>query len=161
MATDKFPDVKELTIKNPEKGVISFVANGVIAMWAPVIVVAPPTATRLPRVSTVAVTNSPLVIGVAAGGSGDVAAGNAADAAGDIVDVAVIGGGAIVKCKVDGAVGGNIVIGELLITDATAGQAEPADTIVVNNEKFALGKALFPSTVNGDTIPIIMMGGGA
>lgn len=161
MATNKFPDVKEGTIKTGgASGIISFTAGGVIAMFAPVIVVTPPTATRLPRVTTVAVTNSPLVIGIAVGGSGDVAGGNAADAAGDAVDVAIIGSGNIVNVKVDGAVGGNIVIGEALVTDATAGQAEPADTVTVNQDTWVLGKALFPSTVNGDTIPVILMGGG-
>ena len=92
MATDKFPDVKEGTIKTGGKsGIISFVASTAIAMWAPVIITAPAVATRLPRVGTVAVTNSPLVVGVAVGGTGDVAGtGNAADAAGDVVDVAVL-----------------------------------------------------------------------
>ena len=162
MATDKFPDVKEGSIKRGgASGIISFVASSVIPMWAPVIVTAPTVATRLPRVATVAVTNSPLVIGIAVGGTGDVAGtGNAADAAGDVVDVAIIGCGNIVKVKVDGNVGGNIVVGEALVTDATAGQAEPADTVTADTDTWVLGKAMLPSTVNGDVIPVLLMGGG-
>ena len=167
MATDKFPDVKEGSIKRGgASGIISFVASGAIAMWAPVIVTAPAVATRLPRVATVAVQNSPLVIGVAVGGTGDVAGtGNAADAAGDVVDVAIIGCGNIVKLVVDGNAAA-IVIGDLLVTDATTGQAEkspvlPAIYSNTNNERYVIAKALFPSTVNGDTIPVILMGGGA
>ena len=166
MATDKFPDVKEGSIKKAgPSGIMSFVANGVIAIWAPVIVVAPPTATRLPRVATTTNANDEKVIGVVVGGSGDVAGGNAADAAGDAVDVAVIGGGDIVKVVVTGAAT-NIVIGDLLVTSATAGRADlsaalPAIYSNSNLERYTLGKALFPSTVDGDTIPIILMGGGA
>lgn len=166
MATDKFPDVREGPIKKAgPSGVMSFTANGAIAMWAPVIVVTPPTATRLPRVATTTNANDEKVIGIAVGGSGDVAGtGNAADAAGDAVDVAVIGGGDIVKVVVTGAAG-NIVIGDLLVTSATAGRADlsaalPAIYSNTDNERYTLGKSLFPSTVDGDTIPIILMGGG-
>ncbi len=165
MATDKFPDIREGPIKKAgPSGIMSFTANGVIAMWAPVIVVAPPTATRLPRVATTTTVNDPKVIGIVVGGSGDVAGGNAADAAGDAVDVAVIGGGDIVKVVVTGAAA-NIVIGDILVTSATAGRADlksalPAIYSITNNERYSLGKALFPSTVDGDTIPVILMGGG-
>lgn len=162
MATDKFPDVRELTIKKGE--IITFEANGVIAMWAPVIVVTPAVATRLPRVGTTTSANNEKVIGIAVGGSGDVAGGNAADAAADQVDVAVIGGGAIVKVVVTGAAT-NIAIGDILVTSATAGRADkkaalPAIYSNTDNERYSLCKALFPSTVDGDTIPVIMMGGG-
>lgn len=159
MATDKFTKLKELTLKRPDKGILSFKADGAIAMWAPVILVAPPAGESLPRITTTTTTNDPLIIGIAAGGSGDVAGtGNAADAAGDMVDVIPLNSGAMTKCKVDGAVGGNIVIGESLISDATAGQAEPADTVVATANAFVLCKALQPSTVNGDTILVIMVG---
>lgn len=165
MATDKFPDVLEGPIKKAgPSGIMSFVANGVIAMWAPVIVVAPPTATRLPRVATTTIANDEKVVGIVVGGSGDVAGGNGADAAGDAVDVAVIGGGDIAKVVVTGAAT-NIVIGDILVTSATAGRADkkaalPAIYSNTNNERYSIGKALFPSTVDGDTIPIILMGGG-
>ena len=161
MATDKFTKLKELTLKHPERGVLSFVANGVIPMWAPVILVAPPAGETLPRVATVAVTNSEFVIGIAVGGTGDVAGtGNAADAAGGVVDVAIIGTGSMTKVVVDGAAN-NIAIGNLLITDATAGQAEAEVSVTAGAERHTLGKALQPSTVNGDTILVLLMGGGA
>jgi len=161
MATDKFPKLKELLLKQADKGVLSFIANGAIAMWAPVILVAPPAAETLPRVATVAVTNSEFVIGIAVGGAGDVAGtGNAADSAGQSIDVAIIGTGSMTKCVVDGAANA-IAIGNLLITDATAGQAEAEVSVTAGTERHTLGKALQPSTVNGDTILVLLMGGGA
>jgi len=165
MATDKFTKLKELTLKHPEKGILSFIANGAIAMWAPVVLVAPPAAETLPRVATTTTLNDPAIVGVAVGGSADVAGtGNAAAAAGDVVDVAVIGTGAMTKCVVDGAVTA-IVVGDLLVTKASAGVAVekavlPAIYSVSDNERYTFAKALQGSTVNGDTILIIMMGGG-
>ena len=158
MAVDKFPKLKELTLKYPERGILSFVADGPIAMWAPVILVAPPAAETLPRVDTTTTTNDPFVIGIAAGGTGDIAAtGNAADAAGDVVDVIPIHSAAITKAVVDGAANA-IAIGDMLVSDATAGQAEDIVSVTVNQDAYPLGKALQPSTANGDTI-LIFMGG--
>lgn len=158
MATDKFPKLKELTLKRPEAGVLSFIANGVIPMWSPVILVAPGAGETLPRVATTTTTNDPAVIGIVAGGSGDVAGtGNAADAAGDAVDVIPIDSAAITKVVVDGTVN-NIAVGDMLVTDATAGQAEDIASVTANNDAYPIGKALQTSTVNGDTI-LIFMGG--
>ena len=158
MAVDKFPKLKELTLKNAEKGILSFVADGVIPMWAPVILVAPAAGEVLPRVDTIAVTNSPFIIGVAAGGTGDVAGtGNAADAAGDVVDVIPIHSAAITKVVVDGAANA-IAVGDMLVTDATVGQAEDIVSVVADTDAYPLGKALQISTANGDTI-LVFMGG--
>lgn len=161
MATDKFSKLKEGIAKFPERGTLSFVANGVIPMWSPVVLVAPGSGETLPRVATTTTTNDQAVIGVAVGGNADVAGtGNAAAAAGDVVDVAIIGTGSMTKVKVDGAAD-NIAIGELLITDATAGQAESENSVTAGQERHTLGKACQTSTVNGDTILCILMGGGA
>ena len=158
MAVDKFPKLKELTLKFPEKGILSFVADGPIAMWAPVILVAPAVGEQLPRVDTTITTNDPFVIGIAAGGTGDVAGtGNAADQAGDVVDVIPIHSAAITKVVVDGAANA-IAVGEMLVSDATAEQSENIVTVTANQDVCPLGKALQISTVNGDTI-LIFMGG--
>lgn len=159
MATDKFPKLKEGTAKHPERGILSFIADGVIPNFSIVTLVAPPAGEILPRVSTTTTTNDPAVVGIVVGGSGNVAAGNAADAAGDAVDVVPIGTGAITKCVVDGNVN-NIAIGEGIVTSATAGVAESIDTVTANTDAYAAAKALQLSTVDGDTILVIMMGGG-
>jgi hypothetical protein len=164
LATDKFPKLKEGTAKFPERGILSFIANGVIPNFSPVILVAPPAGETLPRVATTTTQNDPAVVGIVVGGSGDVAAGNAADAAGDAVDVVPIGSGAITKCVVDGALTA-IAIGDLLVTDATAGQGAekavlPGTYAAADNERYTFAKALQPSTVDGDTILVILMGGG-
>ena len=157
MATDKFRKLKELNLKFPEKGVLSFTANGVIPMWAPVIAVLF-AGSDIPRVTTTTSQNDPTCIGIAAGGSGDVAGtGNAADAAGDVVDVIPINSAAITKVVVDGAANA-ITVGQNLITDATAGQAEAHTPIAATANAFIIGKAFQASTVNGDTI-LIFMGG--
>jgi hypothetical protein len=158
LATDKFPKLKEGTAKYPERGILSFIANGVIPNFSVVVLVAPPAGETLPRVATTTTPNDPAVVGIVVGGSGDVAAGNAADAAGDAVDVVPIGTGAITKCVVDGAAA--IAIGNGLVTDGVAGQGQVHTAITVNNEKSIYAKALQPSTVDGDTILVIMMGGG-
>ncbi len=158
MATDKFAKLKELTLKRPDKGILSFKANGAIKMWAPVVLVAPAAGESLPRIATTTNQNDPTIIGIAAGGSADVAGtGDAATVAGDIVDVIPIQSGAITKCVVDGAAN-NITIGMQLITDATAGQAESHIPIAATANAFILCKALQASTVNGDTILVIMVG---
>ena len=157
MATDKFPKLKEGTLKFPERGILSFIADGVIPNFSVVILVAPPAGETLPRVATTTTTNDEEVIGVGVGGSGDVAAGNAADAAGDAVDVVPIGTGAITKCVVDGAVNA-IAVGELLVTDATAGQAESAATVTADTDAHVFARALQVSTVDGDTILVILGG---
>lgn len=158
MAADKFPKLKELTLKNPDKGILSFVADGPISMWAPVILVAPAAGEVLPRVDEVASQNSPAIIGIAAGGSGDVAGtGFAADVAGDVVDVIPICSAAITKCVVDGAANA-IAVGDQLITDGTAGQAEMHTPIAATANAYILCKAMQISTVNGDTI-LVFMGG--
>lgn len=161
MATDKYPKLKEGLAKYPERGILSFVANTVIPMWSPVILVAPAAGETLPRVATTTTTNDQAVVGVVVGGQGDVTGtGNAATAAGQVVDVALIGSGAMTKVVVDGNAD-NIAIGELLITDATAGQAESENSVTAGAERHTLGKACQASTVLGDTILVILMGGGA
>ena len=160
MATDKFRKLKELTLKHPEKGILSFIANGNIPMWAPVILVAPGAGETLPRVDTTTITNDPSIVGIAVGGTGDVAGtGNAAEGAGGVIDVAIIGTGSITKCVVDGAALA-ILVGFALVTDGTAGQAESADTVTTNTDTYTFAKSLQTSTVNGDTILVILMGGG-
>lgn len=161
MATDKFPKLKEGTAKFPERGLLSFIADGVIPNFSVVVLVAPPSGETLPRVATTTTPNDPTVVGIVVGGSGNVAAGNAADAAGDAVDVVPIGTGAITKCLVDGAADA-ITVGEFLVTDATAGQGQtPTGAAIVANEAtHVYAKALQPSTVDGDTILVIVMGGG-
>lgn len=158
MAVDKFPKLKELNLKYPERGILSFVADGPVSMWAPVILVAPGAGETLPRVDETTTQNDPLIIGIAAGGSGDVAGtGFAADAAGDVVDVIPICSAAITKCVVDGAANA-IAVGTQLITDATAGQAEAHTPIAATANAYILCKALQASTANGDTI-LVFMGG--
>lgn len=165
MATDKFTKLKELTLKHPEKGILSFIADGLIKMWAPVVLVAPGSGETLPRVATTTTLNDPAIVGIATGGSADVAGtGDAATAAGDVVDVAIIGTGAITKCVVDGAVTA-IAVGDLLVTKASAGVAQEKAVLPVtyaagDNERYTFAKALQISTVNGDTILVILMGGG-
>lgn len=160
MATDKFAKLKELTLKHPEKGILSFIADGEIPMWAPIVLVPPGVGETLPRVATTTITNDPAIIGIAVGGTGDVAGtGNAAEGAGGVVDVAIIGTGSITKCVVDG-VPNSIAVGEALITDGTAGQALSADQITVDTDTYTFAKALQTSTVDGDTILVILMGGG-
>ncbi len=160
MATDKFIKLKELTLKHPEKGIISFVANGVIPMWSPVVLVNPGPGESLPRVSTTTSANNRAIIGIAVGGTGDVAGtGNAADSAGGVIDVAIIGTGSMTKCTVDGSTN-TIIAGDLLLTSGTAGVAINADTVTAGDDAFTLSKALQGSSVNGDVILVIMMGGG-
>ena len=91
MATDKFPKLKEGVLKFPERGILSFIANGVIPNFSVVILVAPPAGETLPRVATTTTVNDAEVLGIVVGGSGDVAAGNAADAAGDAAAQATSG----------------------------------------------------------------------
>lgn len=158
MATDKFIKLKELTLKHPEKGILSFVANGVIPMWSPVTLVPPGAGESLPRVSGTNVANNQDIIGIAVGGTGDVAGtGNAADGAGGVIDVAIIGTGSITKCTVDGS-STNIGIGDLLVTSATSNTAETV--VETGTETYTFAKALQTSTVNGDVILVILMGGG-
>ncbi len=80
--------------------------------------------------------------------------GNAADIAGDIVDVAMINSGVITKVLVDGT---TILMASLLVASATDGHAA---LFTASTAVFALGKAFQPSTVAGDTI-LIFMGGSA
>lgn len=157
MATDKFKELKELTIKNPVGGIISFVASGIIPMWAPVIGVTPLT-NDLPRVSVTTTANNALVIGVAVGGSGspvkaDGTTGNAADKAGDIVDVALIQSGVITKVKVLGTTN---TFGAALETSTTSGAATKSTGTATPH--YVLGKVWLPSTVTLDTTLIMMAG---
>lgn len=159
MATDKFPKLKEGTAKFPERGLLSFIADGVIPNFSVVILVAPPAGETLPRVSTTTTPNDPAVVGIVVGGSGDVANGNAADAAGDAVEVVPIGTGAITKCLVDGAANA-IVVATLLVTDGVAGQGQSDAVAIAGADAYTYAKALQGSTVDGDTILVIVMGGG-
>jgi len=152
MAVDKFPKLKELTVKFPEKGILSFKADGPIPMWAPVIIVAPPAGEQLPRVDTTNSADNPLIIGIAAGGSGDIAGtGNAADVAGDMVDVIPIHSASITKVVVNAV----IAIGILVSTTTVVGRA---DTASATTPSPTLGKLLQPSSTVGDTV-LIFMGG--
>lgn len=160
MATDKFIKLKELTLKHPEKGILSFVAAGVIPMWSPIVLVGPGPGESLPRVSTTTTLDDPNIIGIAVGGTGDVAGtGNAADSAGGVIDVAIIATGAITKCTVNGATD-NISVGSLLITSVSAGVAIRPSAGDDDTDTHTFAKALQTSTVNGDVILVIMMGGG-
>ena len=139
---------------------ISLISNGVIAMWSPVIMVSPADATRLPRVTTTTVSNDPLVLGVAVGGSGKIENGQASTVAGDIVQVQIYG---VTKLTVDGNVA-NIAIGDYLITHSTAGQARkvtayPTTYAAGSIARYVFAKAMFASTVAGDTIVAFLTGG--
>lgn len=138
---------------------ISLRANGVVPMWSPVVVVAPDTNTRLPEVGTTTTANDPTVIGIAVGGNSDfLTTGDAAGAAGDIVQVCIYG---LTKCVVDGNVA-NIAIGDMLITHSTAGQARQITPNAATYDatfRYGFAKALFPSTVAGDTIVVFLTGG--
>ena len=152
MAVDKFPKLKELTLKYPERGILSFVADGPIAMWAPVVIVAPAAGETLPRVDTTTSSNDVNVIGIAAGGSGDVAGtGNAADAAGDVVDVIPIHSAAITKVVVNAV----LSLGALVGTTTVAGRADAASA---TTPSYVLGKLFQLSSTIGDTV-LIFMGG--
>jgi len=154
MAVDLFPKLKELTLKHPDKGILSFIANGVIKMWSPVVLIVPPAGEKLPRVGTTTTTNDPLVIGIAAGGSGDVANGNAADEAGDVVDVIPIHSAAITKVRVNTS---TVDIGSYLVTGATATQADfIADT--TDTRVHVLGKSFQDAQTAADVL-LIFMGG--
>lgn len=158
MATDKFSDLKELTVKAPNKGIISFTSSGAIPMWSPVKLTGGGTGI-LPTVAETTIVNDPQVIGIAVGGSGtpvntDGTTGNAADGAGDIVDVAVLNSGVITKVKVDGT---TIILGSVLntsATDGTAGLFAAAGAGIAH----ILGKALQTSSTASDVI-LIFMGG--
>lgn len=155
--SDKFAELRELTVKAPEGGIISFVASAAIPMWAPVIGVTP-TANDLPRVTTTTTGNNALVIGVAVGGSGspvnaDGTTGNAADGAGDVVDVALIQSGVITKVKVTGTAN---TFGAALETSTVAGAATKSTGTTTPH--YVLGKVWLPSTTTLDTI-LIFMGG--
>jgi len=159
MATDKFPELKELTLKAPNLGIISFVAVGAIPMWAPVKLVGAGTGI-IPDVSVTTTDNDPLVIGIAVGGAGtpvnpDGTTGTAADGTGDIVDVAVLNSGVITKVK---TVGTLIVLGSVLKSSTTSGAAALIPLTATINPVNVIGKALQAAGVTGDTI-LIFMGG--
>lgn len=151
MAADLFPKLKELTLKNPDKGILSFKANGVIKMWSPVIIVAPAAGEKLPRVGTTTIADDPLVIGIAAGGSGDVANGNAADDDTDIVDVIPISSAAITKVRISGA----FALGEHVSSGDTPTQADQAP---LTSPSHPIGKLLQVGANAGDVV-LIFMGG--
>lgn len=160
MATDKFPELKELTLKANNKGIISFIANGLIPMWASVRVVAPPSVGDLPLIEITSGANDISSIGIAVGGSGtpvnpDGTTGNAADTAGDIVDVAVLNSAVITKARVNAGTNA-LAIGENLISGSVNGFL--IHSLDVTPE-YVVAKALQPSTLNGDTI-LVFMGGG-
>lgn len=157
MAADKFPQLKELTLKAPNKGIISFVSDGVIPMWSVVKIVAPVNLGDLPKIVIASTLNDPLVIGIAVGGSGTPVlpngdTGNAADAAEDIVDVAVLNSSVITKVVVDGSA---IPFGSLVVASDTDGTAAIAGTVTPVNW---IGKVLQAKTTTGDTL-LIFMGG--
>lgn len=164
MAIDKFPELKELTVKAPNKGIISFIAAGTIPMWSPVVLGAGGTGI-IPVVSESVNVNDPKIIGIAVGGSGTPVNPNGTTGTaaldGDIVDVAVLNSGVITKCKVDGS---TIGIGSLLVTSANNGLVTlfvpPTYSSTVDSaiKGYILGKALQARTTTGDTI-LIFMGG--
>lgn len=157
MATDKFPQLKELTLKSNNKGIISFVSDGVIPMWSVIKAVDPASVGDLPLIVVTTALNDPDIIGIAVGGSGtpvnpDGTTGNAADVAGDVVDVAVLSSAVITKIVTDGTA---IAIGNNLVASATSGAAAIAGAITPIH---VIGKAMQPSTTAGDTI-LVFTGG--
>ncbi len=159
MATDKFPQLKELTLKANNKGIISFTSNGLIPMWSVVKVVAPASVGDLPLIEVTTSLNDPDIIGIAVGGSGtpvnpDGSTGTAADIAGDIVDVAVLHSAVMTKVLVDGT---TIDVGNNLVASATSGAAAIAGGTTPIN---VICKAMQPSSIAGDTI-LAFLGGSA
>lgn len=157
MATDKFPELRELTLKSNNKGIISFIANGVIPMWSVVVIVPPPSVGDLPLIEVSTFANEVSIIGIAVGGSGtpvnsDGSTGNAADNAGDIVDVAVLHSAVITKAITDGT---SISIGDNLVSDPNGFVSESS---IFSPPIHVIGKAMQPSTMADDTI-LIFMGG--
>ena len=157
MATDKFPELKELTAKANNKGIISFISDGAIPMWSVVKIVAPASVGDLPLIEIADTLNNADVIGIAVGGSGtpvnsDGSTGTAADAAGDIVDVAVLSSAVITKVVTDGT---TIAIGSSLVASNTDGAAALAAS---TTPVYVIGKAMQPSTTAGDTI-LVFTGG--
>src|SRR5579884_3553198 len=118
--TESFTNVKEGAIT---KGAIveSFIAAGLIPMWSPVVTAAAGTNENLPRVQTTTTAGDTTHIGVAVGPKRST--GNAADSAGQSVDVVVFG---ICKCTVDGS-SDNIAIADMLQTKSAAGVAIKCD----------------------------------
>lgn len=163
MATESIPNVQEGALS--EGAIIeSFIADGAVLLWAPVVLKAAGTGENFPRVDDVAGLGDEDVIGVAVGPK--LASGKAADAAGDRVQVCVFG---MCKCKVDGNAA-NIALGDFLQTGATSGDAEklvPFDSPATFTEAGlqaeldlkmgkTLGKALKASTADGDIIPVFV-----
>ncbi len=106
----------------------------------------------------------PKVIGIAVGPLRDAESGYVSDAAGQGVQVLVLGKG---KLKVDGNAD-NIDVGDALVTHDADGVAQlmgitdPTDwaTVITRMQLEAAGfaKALYASTVDGDIIPVHVHG---
>lgn len=123
--------------------VVPAVAAGAIPLWSPVILTTAGSGEDLPRVTTVnAITGK--VFGVVVGPK--LASDDAADAAGDKVNVCVFGW---CKCKVDGKAV-TIAIGDYLISHATGVAQKAAAT------GFPFAMAGYASTADGDVIPIFV-----
>lgn len=159
MAIDKFPELKELTVKAPNKGIISFIASGPIEMWAPVALTGGGTG-LLPTVAVTAIPNDRKVIGIAVGGSGtpvnpDGSTGTAADIAGDIVDVAVLSSGVITKARTFGT---SVLIGSPLNSASGATHSLTLMPDSLAGPATFVAKALQTTTTTGDVI-LVSMGG--
>jgi len=109
MAED-YPEIKEGPLDHGAE-IFEAVANGAIAQWSPVVIVAPGTGETLPRVGTTTVLRDDAIAGVKVYPNKTVAAG-------DIVQVVRKG-----RCKC--AVSAAAARGDGLSTSATAGQAAP------------------------------------
>jgi hypothetical protein len=165
--TESYAHIKEGAITS---GAIieSFVATAAIEMWSPVVLASAGTNEEFPRCTGSSAAGQEAVIGVAVGPKR--ASGKAADAAGDKVQVVVLG-----PCKLK-VLGNsvNIALGDLLRTSATAAKADklvPFDVPATVNEanlqaewdakaNKAFAKALKASTADDDIIPAFVNGAG-
>lgn len=158
--TDKYDKVDEGGVKAPIY--ISLIADELVKLWSPLIMVAESAITNgLPRVEPINTINSPGVVGVAVGGTGPIEDGTAASAAGKVVQVQIFG---LCKVTVQGNVA-NIAIGDNLITSATDGAAQkvtdyPAIYAAANVARYTFAKAMQVSTADQDVIVCILQGGG-
>lgn len=147
--TEYFSNVQEGALTT-DATVETFIADGAVELWAPVILATAGTGETNPRVDDVASAGSALVIGVAVGPKRS--SGKAADAAGDRVAVCTKG---MCKCKVNGN-SVNIALGDILQTSGTAGIAIKLGTWA---EKKVFARALKATTADGDIIPVFVNGG--
>lgn len=159
MATDKYDKLDEGGVAAAVY--ISLVADELVSLWSPVIMVTNTAITNgLPRVEPIGVINSAGVIGIAVGGTGPIEDGTAASAAGKTVQVQIYG---LSKVTVDGNAS-NIVIGDNLVTHGADGVAQKvadytATYAAGSIARNVFAKAMQPSTVDLDVIVCFLTGG--